>query len=884
MVSPVRDVAVGREAELSAVDAALGRNRVMVVRGAPGMGKTALLGEMEHRCRLRRIEVIRIACSAEEPEWDLFGARAVVAAFRKTFQDSGSPRLTAAMTAVGRAALPQTYGSPSARADLLAELVHLFAAVPGGGSPAVLVDDVHVTPLPALFLTTAYQAGCTVVATCREDGGATGPLSLGALANQELVLGPLPEARIGELVAAAAPGRLDEAVVPALRAALGSLAGNPGVVLETFRDLYEANRFTSVRGYLCLAEPAAPIALAPGNELVRHVAACGGVGHELVAVIARARRFTLDDLPAFADGTGHRPAACGRAVDRLVAVGALAHDQRQGLRLPCPALAATVLAERGDRTSAALHASIARRMLDDDHVMRAEPEAVADQVALAGSTLSAAPAVGEVLQQEADRALKADPASAARWYRAALWHFEPRSPGYVHVLGRAVRALVHVGDHACLGEVVAEGVRAGGHAELRHELAAGAALAAVHTGRPVPETVRTALAGGPAADRPLEFAARWFGRCGPPQAAELAEIFAAFRGAVPVGGDAEDLFLAGQRYDLVSVLQSVLGDGYGVPVTGPLATYHRVVDEYLSGHSAAIPSLVRELELARPSHTPVHQLGRLLVAEACSAEGDARRAAEWLADVTATGSFPALRTWVEVGLLRLAGEHERAWQLGRQACSRLIGDSAEDALVGIGRLLVRLAFLAVEAADALWGEEVLAETRKWRTRLGGEELGATELMVRGLVERNHPGMVTAVETLRRQGNRVDLMHACLIMAGLDSEPRPWLDEAYEIARGIGGDRLRTVVVEAMRERGVAPPRQRADRTTLTEVEENIVALVRDGLTNRQIAASIRMSGKTVETYLTRLFAKTGCRSRLELAAASLEGRLAPITDSGRTPA
>jgi DNA-binding CsgD family transcriptional regulator len=31
--------------------------------------------------------------------------------------------------------------------------------------------------------------------------------------------------------------------------------------------------------------------------------------------------------------------------------------------------------------------------------------------------------------------------------------------------------------------------------------------------------------------------------------------------------------------------------------------------------------------------------------------------------------------------------------------------------------------------------------------------------------------------------------------------------------------------------------------------------------------------KTVEGNLTRLFAKTGCRSRVELAAASLSGRI-----------
>lgn len=50
-------------------------------------------------------------------------------------------------------------------------------------------------------------------------------------------------------------------------------------------------------------------------------------------------------------------------------------------------------------------------------------------------------------------------------------------------------------------------------------------------------------------------------------------------------------------------------------------------------------------------------------------------------------------------------------------------------------------------------------------------------------------------------------------------------------------------------------------------------LVRAGQTNRQIATELEIREKTVEYHLTRLFLRTGCRSRVELAAASLDGRL-----------
>jgi DNA-binding NarL/FixJ family response regulator len=60
---------------------------------------------------------------------------------------------------------------------------------------------------------------------------------------------------------------------------------------------------------------------------------------------------------------------------------------------------------------------------------------------------------------------------------------------------------------------------------------------------------------------------------------------------------------------------------------------------------------------------------------------------------------------------------------------------------------------------------------------------------------------------------------------------------------------------------------------LSATELRIIELIRNGQTNRQIAAALWVSEKTVENHLTRLFARTGRRSRLDLAVASLEDRL-----------
>ena len=52
---------------------------------------------------------------------------------------------------------------------------------------------------------------------------------------------------------------------------------------------------------------------------------------------------------------------------------------------------------------------------------------------------------------------------------------------------------------------------------------------------------------------------------------------------------------------------------------------------------------------------------------------------------------------------------------------------------------------------------------------------------------------------------------------------------------------------------------------LTPQETTVARLVASGLTNREVAARLFLSPKTIETHLTHVFRKTGVRSRTELA-------------------
>lgn len=872
-----RGGAVGRAVELAALDEFVGTPALLVVRGDAGIGKTTLLGEVHRSWQERGITVVALTSTEASPRWDLFGAGSVMDLLRNSFDELGDARIGDAMCAVSRLCHPDSYAVPRTRAALFTELVRLFSRLRADGALAFLIDDVHTAPDPALAVAAAQRAGCTVVATCREDGITSEPTALSAVADRVVDLGPLPAADIDELLTHSAKGPLDEAVAPAVRAALGSLAGNPEAALAVLELLRAEGRFTEVMGHLCLrdAEPAS-IALPADHELVRHVDEVGGIGRQLVAVVAGADRFGLDDVLVFARATGLDVATCGAAVDRLVTVGALDCDDDGVLNVPCPALATTVLGALGDDAARAVHRAIADHLRESG----ADSTAFADHVALAREAVPNDPSLVAVLEASANRVLRANPVLAARWYRTAVRHSAPRSSARGRLVWNLVHLLVRLAQYRCLGEVVDEVVADGVEESCRYELAAAAALAAVHTGRPVPRPIYDALARDFASRAPLEFAARWFAGREPVRATEVAAAFTAFRAdhlfdQEPVRGEAIEI--ADDQYDVATMFKLVLGGGYGEPATGPLAVYGRLVRDYVNGDWAGLPSDARRLELTGPPHTAIHHMSRLLAAEVLSSFGDFERATEWLEMSGDDCPFPAMRTWVDIGIVYRSSDWDLAIECGWADYEEISRAADQGNSVGLRWYLVRLAFLEerVEHAEPL--ARLCEETRRWHARFGGAGLHAAELILRGLSEHDYPAATAAVDLLRKQGNLAELMRACMTVAFFCDDPGPWYREALEISKRLGEGWMGAHIKQSMRKVGVTPPRARACQDDFSDAERQIIALVQRGMTNRQIAATVQASEKTVENQLTRLFAKTGCRSRLDLATASLEGRLAVAT-------
>jgi DNA-binding CsgD family transcriptional regulator len=158
------------------------------------------------------------------------------------------------------------------------------------------------------------------------------------------------------------------------------------------------------------------------------------------------------------------------------------------------------------------------------------------------------------------------------------------------------------------------------------------------------------------------------------------------------------------------------------------------------------------------------------------------------------------------------------------------------------RALLQAARNDLDAADATLDRALAAHERLPMPL----ELGRT-LLTRGVVQRRMRRRAVARETLEQALALFEGHGAAL-----------WAERARsEIAR-----------------LGVRSGAQ----VDLTPVEQRIAALVAQGCTNREIAASLSLSRKTVEANLSRSYRKLGVRSRAELVA-----RLSTRRDPAPTP-
>jgi len=181
-------------------------------------------------------------------------------------------------------------------------------------------------------------------------------------------------------------------------------------------------------------------------------------------------------------------------------------------------------------------------------------------------------------------------------------------------------------------------------------------------------------------------------------------------------------------------------------------------------------------------------------------------------------------------------------------------------------LLGRMIEIDLAHGDADHARGVEDHFREVSELRGAPWTRTTFLRVTGLLERDADLLRSAVTEAGTGGLEFERARAQLALGQVDDGARAELSEAYTTFQRLGVHGLRRQAGARLREVGAPVPRARAKAPgLLTEAEATVARLVQQGMRNRDIAAALHYSPRTVEVYLSRVFGKLHVSSRLELA-------------------
>jgi DNA-binding CsgD family transcriptional regulator len=361
-------------------------------------------------------------------------------------------------------------------------------------------------------------------------------------------------------------------------------------------------------------------------------------------------------------------------------------------------------------------------------------------------------------------------------------------------------------------------------------------------------------------------------------------LAAAAHGRAPSAWDDGAALVEAAAYgDFAGGLAVALGDEHALAGHGGAVRHHGMVRAYLDGDWDEALARAREIERLGRGGVPhgVRGPARALAAEMHTLRGDLGRARAWLALIPDTVAHP-LVVRARLGVRYWSGPEGEAYAHTWRDFRRAVG---EGRFAGAERVLLRILLFAVTSRPARPQEawralDRLAELHEEApTVLTREAL----LAARGLLHRDEAAARAAHESARRRGDLPMTLYCCQALVEVADDPRPWLAEtaAHSRRMAIGGP-LRTLLGRSAQRRNARLPRHRSAPEGLGEADLRLIRMVSQGATNRQIAARLACSEKTVEQRLARLFQRTGSRSRVELAAAWLDGTLERAGSDVRT--
>jgi DNA-binding NarL/FixJ family response regulator len=195
--------------------------------------------------------------------------------------------------------------------------------------------------------------------------------------------------------------------------------------------------------------------------------------------------------------------------------------------------------------------------------------------------------------------------------------------------------------------------------------------------------------------------------------------------------------------------------------------------------------------------------------------------------------------------------------------------------VDVYELLARAALAAGDAAAAAhWADRAESAAGALPSRTGIARLTRAQVLLAEEPAAALAQACTAAALLDEAGVALDAARARLAAgsaaarSGEPEEAAAQLRRAQEVFEACGARPwARQAVAERRRLAGRAPRSVKAGRTALallTQREQQVAALVSEGLSNRRVAQQLYVAEKTVEMHLSHIFTKLGVGSRTEL--------------------
>ncbi|MEU8718451.1 LuxR family transcriptional regulator [Streptomyces sp. NPDC048663] len=942
-----RVVLIDRDRQIGAVSKILrsagSSAQTLLISGPAGVGKTAVLQQARLAATQDGVKVITMNWhDTEEPP----GAAAAADAVCDILARIHDGWLPARITAVRRVQWRITH--PGGESLLLKTMSDVLADAAQSVPFAVILDDLQWMPsrtASALgVVLRAFRPTDVPVVIASRPTSLGKPLGadLAATADQVLQLQPLSPSGTDELAARWAGCPIEPTLLTALLRALGPLAGNPEAVLSLLTSWREGGSLLELGGRLCLAMDHLNPVGRPADLLRLLQPSLATESVELAAILAHlteAADLRLDDLRFVAPDDAARTESIAATVDQFVSDQVLSVDDDRRLSFPVPALAAALRTLPVQDDLASIHARIVTEATGrmDARSAGARYPYLADHAAAAGPMLSECVAVPLILAgaRNDDRLY---PRRISRAYRAALHRLSLSDPQVPSLLREAAEFSIRYGDYEALlklGQPLLASMdrltdraavqnRPTGHETALQFAVDSWALAALHEHRVADchlavgsdhhgsKSIQAEVRGASLASLygiGPGIPAAWYGDQKPPSTIACDDglqpapaewrLIAAAVGSKPEFDSAQSalsscaldkegvdqLRNAAAYGDLASAFAAVLGERYPSAGHSTAIRYRAMVRDYLRGRWDSALSIARQIEIrSRSDGMPgPAQLGRALAAEIHCMRGELGHARAWLDLIPDTLNHPLIdRTRIAVQYW--LGEKDQAMAGGWHDVRRA---RKSGLLVGVDRVLLRILAVAAQENDQETTLQALKEIEALHEETASPMTREAVLIARGIVHRHADSLLAAHRSIMQRADAPLNLLCCYALLEISDDPRPWLTEVKQLSHSMAiGRPIRAVIDGVAQRRNVSLPRRRSVAKELSKEDVKLIEMVSSGATNGQIAARLACSEKTVEHRLTRLFRRTGCPSRVKLAAAWLDGTLArlglvPVTDSGQ---